>query len=127
MVCPTLRCVRQAMDRRPVTRRVALSDLPFWPRFLSREEAARYVAVSVETFDQEVRTGVWPPALRRGPHNGRATWDRLALDRAADRASGLDQPAFDQALEARETAHESAKEATLEAVKRYKEQSIKRR
>jgi hypothetical protein len=69
--------------------RPALTDLPFWPRLLSREEAARYVGASIETFDREVIAGVWPAPLRRGPHGGRATWDRLALDRAADRASGI--------------------------------------
>lgn len=72
-----------------MTKRTVLSDLPFWPRLLSREEAARYVGVSSAVFDEEVKHGTWPPALRRGPRQGRATWDRLALDRAADLASGL--------------------------------------
>lgn len=70
--------------------RVALTDLPFWPRMLSREEAARYVGVSDDVFDQEVKAGIWPPALRRGAKGGRGTWDRIMLDRAADRASGLE-------------------------------------
>jgi hypothetical protein len=69
--------------------RVPLSDLPFWPRLLSREEAARYVGVSTDVFDEEVRAGVWPAAMRRGVRNGRLTWDRNVLDLAADRASGL--------------------------------------
>lgn len=68
----------------------ALNELPSWPRFLSREEAARYVGVSTDTFDDEVRNGIWPAGFQRGPRNGRSTWDRVALDRAADRASGLD-------------------------------------
>lgn len=72
-----------------MTKRAVLSDLPFWPRLLSREEAARYVGVSPAVFDEEVKHGIWPPALRRGPRQGRTTWDRLALDRAADVASGL--------------------------------------
>lgn len=70
-------------------KRLPVGDLPFWPRLLSREEAARYVGTSPVTFDQEVQAGIWPAPLRRGPHGGRLTWDRLALDRAADRASGL--------------------------------------
>jgi hypothetical protein len=107
--------------------RTPVGELPDWPRMLGREEAARYLGVSDDVFDQEVRAGLWPPALRRGLRGGRLTWDRLALDRAADRASGLDQPAFEQGVEARETARAAAKDATLEAVKRYKEQSVRRR
>jgi hypothetical protein len=77
-------------------RRTELSSLPFWPRFLSREEAARYVGVSPETFDAERRAGLWPgPRHRhrrfRGPDSagrGKLTWDRHALDRAADAMEG---------------------------------------
>jgi hypothetical protein len=70
-------------------RRTELSSLPFWPRFLSREEAARYVGVSPETFDAEVASGLWPAARRRGGKGGRLTWDRALLDAVADRDSGL--------------------------------------
>src|SRR5215472_392870 len=70
-------------------RRTELSSLPFWPRFLSREEAARYVGVSPETFDGEVALGLWPTARRRGGKGGRLTWDRALLDAVADRDSGL--------------------------------------
>jgi len=99
--------------------RTPVGELPDWPRMLGREEAARYLGVSDDVFDQEVRAGLWPPALRRGARGGRLTWDRLALDRAADRASGLDQPAFDQGLEARATARAVAKEATMAAIDAY--------
>lgn len=75
-----------------MTTRRDITDLPFWPRLLSHEEAARYVGVSAQVFDQECRAGLWPPALRRGNSGGRLTWDRLALDRAADRASHLESP-----------------------------------
>jgi hypothetical protein len=71
------------------TRRPALSDLPFWPRYLSREQAAVYVGVSADTFDQEVVAGLWPGPRRRGGKGGRLTWDRCMLDAAADRDSGL--------------------------------------
>lgn len=59
------------------------------PRFLSRAEAAAYVGVSTTTFDQEVSDGWWPCARRRGAKGTRLTWDRVLLDAAADRASGL--------------------------------------
>jgi hypothetical protein len=107
--------------------RAPLADLPFWPRLLSRDEAARYVGTSTETFDREVISGIWPAPLRRGARHGRATWDRLALDRAADRASGLDQPAFDHGLAAREAAHESAKAQAMAAAKSYPIQSLRPR
>lgn len=73
-------------------RRRAMPDtLPTWlvPRFLSREEAAAYVGVSINTFDQEVSRGLWPRPLARGLKGRRLTWDRMALDAAADVASGL--------------------------------------
>jgi hypothetical protein len=71
------------MSRHPI------EDLPFWPRFLSRDEAARYLGVSVDVFADEVATGIWPQGFRRGARGGRVTWDRLVLDLAADRCSGL--------------------------------------
>lgn len=71
--------------------RVPLTNLPFWPRYLSREESARYVGVSPDVFDDEVNRGYWPAARRRGSKGGRLTWDRLALDAAADRDSGIGQ------------------------------------
>jgi hypothetical protein len=72
-------------------RRAPLSQLPFWPRYLSRDEAARYVGVSPDVFDVEVDDKQWPQARRRGGKGGRLTWDRLALDVAADRDSGIGQ------------------------------------
>ena len=78
--------------RSPMTeRRAPLASLPFWPRYLSREEAARYVGVGPDVFDDEVNGGDWPQARRRGGRRGRLTWDRLALDAAADRDSGIGQ------------------------------------
>jgi hypothetical protein len=64
--------------------------LPFPPRrYLSRTHAAQYLGVCVAVFDAEVRSGRWPPAMRRGAGGTALTWDRLALDAAADRHSGL--------------------------------------
>lgn len=71
-------------------KRHPLTDLPAWPRFLSREESARFVGVSPTVFDEEVRAGMWPPPMRRGAGRGRLTWDRNMLELAADRASGLE-------------------------------------
>jgi len=62
------------------------------PRFLSVAQAAAYVGVSADTFLEEVALGWWPAALRRGAKGRRLTWDRLALDAAADRRSGLAAP-----------------------------------
>lgn len=77
--------------------RAPLAELPFWPRFLSLEEAARYVGVSPAVFAEEVKEGLWPQPLRRGSRGGRLTWDRIALDQWADRASsakeGVAEPA----------------------------------
>jgi hypothetical protein len=73
-------------------RRALLSELPNWPRYLSREQAAIYLGVSPDTFDGEVRIGLWPPPRRRGIKGGRLTWDRCALDAAADQDSGLTDP-----------------------------------
>jgi hypothetical protein len=73
-------------------RRASLERLPFWPRHLSREEAARYVGVCPEVFDTEVAAGLWPAARRRGAKGGRLTWDRCALDATSDRDAGLGPP-----------------------------------
>lgn len=59
------------------------------PRFLTKEQAAAYVGVSPNVFEQEVAKGMWPSPLRRGDRGGRLTWDRILLDASADRASGL--------------------------------------
>ena len=66
-----------------------MTVLPFWPRYLSRVEAARYLGVSVDVFDDEVKEGLWPAARRRGGKGGRLTWDRVLLDATADQASGI--------------------------------------
>ncbi|CAH2601917.1 conserved protein of unknown function [Rhodovastum atsumiense] len=53
------------------------SGLPLPPaRYLTQEQAAAYVGVSVRTFAAEVANGRWPPPLRRGARGGALTWDR---------------------------------------------------
>lgn len=59
------------------------------PRYLSREQAAAYVGVPPYTFDAEVRQGWWPAPRLRGEKERLATWDRKALDAAADLAIGI--------------------------------------
>jgi hypothetical protein len=77
--------------------RLQIADMPAWPRFLSRVEAAAYVGVSTGLFDTEVAAGLWPEPQRRGAQGGRITWDKLAIDRAADQRSGLqDAEVFDE-------------------------------
>lgn len=69
-----------------------LSGLPYWPRMLSREQAARYVGVSPTQFDREVEEGRWPQPERRGAvgrRTGRVLWDRVLLDKRQDERSGL--------------------------------------
>ncbi|MGA8764566.1 MAG: hypothetical protein WB562_16985 [Candidatus Sulfotelmatobacter sp.] len=53
--------------------------------------------------------------MRRGARQGRQTWDRLALDRAADQASGLAAPPAVLA----ETEREDTKAAWLAAAEGY--------
>lgn len=67
----------------------AVDQLPFWPRYLTKELAALYLGVSISTFDDEVKLGWWPPARPRGGRGGRLTWDRNLLDLYADQASGI--------------------------------------
>lgn len=69
-----------------------LAELPYWPRYLSREQAAAYVGVSPNVFDGEVQAGIWPKPEKRGRHTSRRprlTWDRRLLDRSSDVRSGL--------------------------------------
>jgi hypothetical protein len=75
-----------------------IKDCPYWPRWLSLEQAACYVGVSVNTFLDEVEEGKWPKPVRRGKKGARLTWDRHLLDAASDLISGLtSNPACDVA------------------------------
>ena len=51
------------------------------PRGLSRDEAARYIGVSVTLFDQMVRDRRMPVPKKI---NARLVWDRIRLDAAFD-------------------------------------------
>jgi hypothetical protein len=69
-------------------KRADIAEMPYWPLYLSREQAASYVGVSPGLFEIEVKAGLWPTAERRGLNGGRLTWYRPALDRAADARNG---------------------------------------
>ena len=56
-------------------------DIPYWPRGLSDEQAARYVGVCENTFKAERDAGLWPPPERRGR---RVINDRYLIDEAWD-------------------------------------------
>ncbi len=58
------------------------------PRGLSAEDAAAYVGVCKGKFLEEVKAGIWPPGDKR---KGRVIWDKVLIDRAFDRRSGLDK------------------------------------
>lgn len=66
-----------------------IKDCPFWPRWLSKEQSAAYVGVSVNQFLDEVKVQLWPQPQERGRKGGRLTWDRHLLDAASDQLSGL--------------------------------------
>ena len=54
------------------------------PRLLTRQQAAAYCSVSLETFDDYRRRGIVPD-----PINGTARWDRKLIDMWLDKASGI--------------------------------------
>jgi hypothetical protein len=58
----------------------------------TRNQAAAYLGVSVDVFDDEARAGLWPAARRRGTKGGRLTWDKSLLDLRADQEAGLPAP-----------------------------------
>ena len=65
-------------------RRSDLSDLPDWPRLLSREQAAAYLGVSVGMLESRIGDP-FPEPIRIG---GRKLYDRRTLDRAVDHLTG---------------------------------------
>lgn len=61
--------------------RTSIGDT-YAPRILRRAEAARYVGVSANKFDELVRAGTFPPAKKiTSTIKG---WDRSELDLAVD-------------------------------------------
>lgn len=75
--------VKEWTERVVRDRRIAVN---LHPRGLNRDQAARYVGLSLTTFLRLIAEGVLPEALRFGR---RCVWDLRALDEALDRMSGL--------------------------------------
>ena len=72
----------------------ALKDLPDWPRWLNRLQAAAYLGVSTDTFKKEQTAGLWPAA---GRSSGKwQLWDRCLLDAYSNRLSGLSTETGDE-------------------------------
>ena len=74
-----------------MARKLALADLPDWPRVLSRDEAARYCGIAVSTLDREIDEGRMPPS--RWITTNRRGWDRRQLDAWIDRKFASGPPA----------------------------------
>lgn len=53
------------------------------PRLLTRRAAAEYLSTSLRRFDYLVAVGDLPRPIMKGK------WDRIAIDRAIDRMSGI--------------------------------------
>ncbi|WP_311267069.1 hypothetical protein [Sphingobium sp. WCS2017Hpa-17] len=68
--------------------------LPEWPRLMDAEMAAAYFGLSAGTFRA---LGIQSRSIGR-----RVVWDRVDLDRYADRLSGQPLTALDRAAEASE-------------------------
>jgi len=68
-----------------------LAAPPLQPRGLTLQRAAQHCGVTSRGFKELVQTGLMPPPCFRqgGRPSGRPIWDRLALDAAFDRLSGL--------------------------------------
>ncbi len=60
------------------------TDLPDWPRGLSRDDAAIYVGVGTTLFDEMVKDGRMPQPAPPDRFNARVVWDRRKLDMALD-------------------------------------------
>ena len=63
-----------------------ISGMPFWPRLLSREEAAAYLGISPSLFEQKVNLGMFPLPLSIGT---RKLWDRHKLDESVNVLAGV--------------------------------------
>ena len=62
-----------------------LDHLPYWPRLLSREQAAAYMGMAPGTFS--ARVPIKPLSI-----GCRKLWDRLVLDTWVDALSGKPHP-----------------------------------
>ena len=67
-------------------KRLPISSLPGWPRFLTLDMAAAWAGASPSHFLDEVAQGIWPQPWRRGKQGGLVTWDIKQLEAARDAA-----------------------------------------
>lgn len=63
-----------------------MAYLPFWPRLLTRAQAATYLGLTVTGFNQGLEDGTWPEPVTT--HGRNKLWDRRRLDEAVDTLSG---------------------------------------
>ncbi len=82
-------------------RRADIADLPDWPRLLSREQAAAYVGLSVNSFKIRVGREFPDPKII----GARKLWDRRQLDEAVDRLTGRAHDARGAIMEGLRRAH----------------------
>jgi len=62
-----------------------MAYLPFWPRLLTRAQAATYLGLTVNGFNTGLEDGTWPDPIVYGRSK---LWDRRRLDEAVDVLSG---------------------------------------
>lgn len=62
-----------------MSRALRSDPVSYPPRGMSRDESARYIGVGSTKFDELVKDGRMPKPKRL---DGRAVWDRMALDMA---------------------------------------------
>lgn len=67
---------------------VDISNLPDWPRLMTRDVLAAYLTLSIWQVDDWRREGVLP-----GYVEGTKRFDRIAVDRMLDQRSGLSNAA----------------------------------
>ncbi len=67
-------------------KKLALSDLPDWPRMMDARTAAAYLGVSETVLTGRANSGYYPAPMRDGTM---VRWDRHILDRWLDGRSGL--------------------------------------
>jgi len=59
-------------------------EMPFWPRMMRRETAARYCELSINAFEREIAEGRLPLPVILGGQN---RWSRTAIDEAVESLS----------------------------------------
>jgi predicted DNA-binding transcriptional regulator AlpA len=71
-----------------MTSKVSPTPQNIAPRGLSMSQAAAYWSVSPGTFKKLVREGIAPQPIRLAGRSSKQIFDKVALDRALDAASG---------------------------------------